>query len=264
MTKFVEPSPGPAIWQGVFASWKEACHAADSVEATFAGDRWLQRMTEQLRDYRSAQCGGVAPPPRPTNLPWLAAMTSPHCIVDFGGASGWCFDYLVNVIPSLSMASYIVVETPRVVAFMQASGLQEAPVTFVEAGQAHGRCDILYCNSVLQYFPTNAPVIDLIARTQPSHVLLDDLLAAPDDDWFSTQCNYDVTIPHRFIGLNRILRDLDEVGYDLRLCAPHQSPIRGLVGALPMTNLPAALRIRQASSVWLTSRDLRGAVEFNQ
>ncbi len=253
MTQFAANEARPAICDGVFATWDDACRASDTVQDTFAGERWLKRMTQQLEDYRAEyRAHGTARPPRPTNLPFVAAMTSPHAVIDIdlGGSSGWwCWDYLTHTVPQLAIEAYTIVENERVVEYMTQSGLQAAPVTYTASGCGLGRCDLLYCNSVLQYFGSNAPLLDLVEQTTPTHILLDDLLAGRDGDWFSRQRNYDVSIPHRFIGLKPLLADLKGRGYRLSLKVPHLSPIRGMLTTLPMDNLPEPYRIRYASSL---------------
>lgn len=81
------------------------------------------------------------------------------------------------------------------------------------------------------------------------HIRLDDLLANKEEDSFSTQRYYDTSIPHRFIGLKRLLSDLSALGYHAHLQAPHVFPTLGLLTPLAMENLPEQHRIRYAPSV---------------
>jgi putative methyltransferase (TIGR04325 family) len=238
------------VWEGVFTSWQEACAAAAPPDASFSSDRWLARVAAQLTDYRrDREQHGTALPPRPSNLPWLAALSRPSRIVDFGGSSGWCWDYLQASVPNLPVTSYIIVEQPALVEYAREAGLHGPPVTYTSDAAALGPCDLLYCNSVLQYFGSNGPLLNLVVRTRPRHVLLDDLLANADADSFSTQRYYDTAMPHRFVGLARLRADMRDCGYRMIVAVPHLSPIRGVLGELPMSNLPPSFRVRYSSSV---------------
>ena len=209
-------------------------------------------MTEQLLHYREEYgIDGRGLPPRPCNLPWVCALTLPMTILDFGGSSGWCYDYVRNNVPDLALEGYAVVETPEVASYMSTSGLHSAPVTYATAEEISAPFDLLYCNSVLQYFGSNAPLLSLVERCQPSHILLDDLLANSEEDTFSRQRYYETMIPHRFIGLARLRAELAERGYRLMVQVPHASPVFGVLQPLPMEALPAAHRIRYAVSLLL-------------
>jgi putative methyltransferase (TIGR04325 family) len=243
-------TPRIVVWEGVFDSWEEACQTSATPEGGFSTDRWLRRMTDQLTQYRQEYgTHGVALPPRPTNLPWVCAITRPRILVDFGGSSGWCWDYLRHTVADPTIEAYVIVETVRVVEHMEQSGLHTAPVSYVTAASVLPRCDLLYCNSVLPYFGSNAEFLDVVERTDPAHVLLDDLLANAEHDTYSRQRYYDLAMPHRFIGLRQLTSELQELGYRTYINTPHPSPILGVFQPLPMENLPATHRIRYASSV---------------
>jgi putative methyltransferase (TIGR04325 family) len=247
------------IWEGVFRTWEEASGSSSAAESAFSSDRWIARMTQQLQDYRRERAVHfVALPPRPTNLPWLCATTRPRTILDFGGSSGWCWDYLHDVVQDLQLESYVIVETSAVVEQMQRSQLHGPPVFYTTDPAGLGVHDILYSNSVLQYFGTNAPILDLVAQVRPLYVLLDDLFANDDLDSFSTQVYYGVAMPHRFIGLAKLRDEMDHLGYVARLRAPFTYPIRGVVGPLPMENLPKEFRVKYASSVLFERKQGRG------
>lgn len=243
------------IWEGVFDTWEEAWASSSATEVAFSSDRWIARMTQQLDDYRlECTLHGMVLPPRPTNLPWLCAMTRPRTILDFGGSSGWCWDYLRDVVRDLQIESYTIIETSAVVDYMRRSKLHGPPVTYMTNATGLGAQDILYSNSVLQYFGTNAPILELVAQVRPSHVLLDDLFANDDHDSYSTQVYYGVVMPHRFIGVANLSEQMDRLGYVTRLRAAFSYPVRGVLGPLPMENLPPDFRVRYASSVLFERR----------
>ena len=257
MTEGKEPAR-PFIWRGVYPTWEAACAAADSEngERAFRSARWLDRITQQLIDYRTAFTEHrMALPPRPSNLPLVCAMSGAATVVDLGGSSGWSWDYLFNSLPTNQIASYVIVELESVVQHMRESGLHGATVSYQTSAEPLERCDVLYSNSVLQYFPSNSPLLSLVARTRPQVILLDDLVAHGDDDFFTTQTYFDSAIPYRFIGLGQLLRDLSELGYRGVLRGPYASPIRGAVDPFEMSNFPEEKRIRYSSTLLLSRVD---------
>ena len=229
---------------------REAASAIGS--SGFSGEHWLTRITQQLSDYRDEfRQHGIAMPPRPSCLPLVCAMADPSRIIDFGGSSGWCWDYLKNSLPALRISSYCVVETEAVVDFMIRSGIHVDPVSYSSLSGCIDSFDLLYCNSVLQYFGSNGLFLSLVKRSDPKYILLDDLVAKGDDDFFSVQPYHGCAMPVRFIGLKRLLQELSDSGYVEIARYPYASPIGGVVKPLEMGNFPGKNRIRYSLSVFL-------------
>lgn len=252
MTDHSKTAASARVWDGLFDTWEQACAAAPKLEEAFRSERWMNRIVQQLQEYRALHSKyGIALPPRPCNLPWVCATTLSRSIVDFGGSSGWCHDHLRHTLQDHFVSSYVIVEVERIVEHMTRAGLHAAPVTYKTAADSLEPCDLLYCNSVLQYFASNAPLLDLIGRVRPGYILLDDLLAKGETDFFSTQANYDTPMPHRFLGLRQLHSELRSVGYQPMLAVPFASPILGLVKPLPMENFPEKFQLRHSVSVLL-------------
>jgi putative methyltransferase (TIGR04325 family) len=241
------------VWDGVYATWQEACAAAQAIGGSgLGGDTWFQRITGQLTDYREElRQHGIAMPPRPSNLPMLCAMTRPGTIVDFGGSSGWCWDHLRQSGSGHTVSSYVVVETPEVVEHMKRAALHAAPVRYQTAEEPLGAADLLYCNSVLQYFGSNDAFLSLIERTRSEFILLDDLAADTDKDFFTTQMFRGSAIPYRFLGLQTLLHDLAARGYLALARYPYASPVKGVVAPMAMENFPPSKQLRYSSSILL-------------
>jgi putative methyltransferase (TIGR04325 family) len=243
------------IWDGPFQTWEEACSAArnnDLSPPAFTNERWLQRITQQLVDYRTEfRQFEIAQPPRPCNLPLVCAMTSPSSIIDFGGSSGWCWDYLQNCLPRHEISSYAIVEQESVVKHMQCSGLHGDNVNYQTLDDPLAQCDLLYSNSVLQYFESNAPLLSLIERVTPIYIFLEDTYAKGKADFFGTQSNFDSDIPYRFIGLEKLLKELSSLGYHEMIKIPYASPILGVMKPLPMENFPEKKQFRYSLSILL-------------
>lgn len=246
-----------SVWSGFYPTWLGACAAAEAIggKGLESGD-WLERITEQLINYRDElRLYGVAIPPRPSSLPPHCALTRPADIIDFGGSSGWCWDYLQESGAGETVSSYTVVETQYVVDVMKLKGLQSGPVCFQTLEEPLSVVDTLYCNSVLQYFGSNDVFLTLVDRTQPKFILLEDLVATPNEDFFSIQLFHQSAIPYRFIGLQGLLDSLDARGYCLIARYPYVSTVRGLLTVLPMDDFESSKQIRHSSSVLLKRVD---------
>ncbi len=248
-------TPAPTIWNGPYPTWVAACSAAKShniAQPAFTSERWLQRITQQLLDYRNEfRQYAIAQPPRPCNLPWVVALTSPRSIVDFGGSSGWAMDYLQNTLTTHKINSYAIVELESVVKYMQSSGLHGDVVSYQTLDNPPKPCDLLYSNSVLQYFESNAPLLSLIESATPEYILLEDLYAKGEEDFFGTQNYYDQAIPVKFIGLGDLLKELSSMGYQQLLQCPYSSPILGVSKPLPMENYPETFQLHYSLSILL-------------
>ena len=252
MVDQLQTSAPDCIWKGIYPTWDEACKAAKNVGGDgLGGDCWFQRITQQISDYRDEfRQYGIAMPPRPRNLPLVCAMTSPKTILDFGGSSGWCWDYLLNSLPQNRVSYYAVVETDEVVNYMKKSGLHKAPVNY-PLNDPLESCDLLYCKSVLQYLGSNAPLLSLIERTTPQFILLEDLVVKGEDDFFSVQSFRDSAIPYRFLGLHKLLQELSHSGYIESLRYPYASPVLGAIKPLEMGNFPESKQLRYSSNILL-------------
>lgn len=249
----IPPKEAPQyIWNGVHPTWDDACDAAKALGkgGGLGGDRWFLRIRQQLLDYRNEfRQYGIAMPPRPSSLPLVCAMINPKTILDFGGSSAWCFDYLQNSIPDHGVKSYNVVETEDVVKYMNRSELHCPPVKFKTMNDQIDSCDLLYCNSVLQYLGSNASLLSLIKRTMPEYILLEDLIAKGDDDFFSVQNFYNSGISYRFLGLKKLLSELTYSGYTERVRYPYASPFSGVIKPFVMDNFPSEKQIRYSLSI---------------
>ena len=241
------------IWKSIYPTWSDACEAAKAIGGGgLSGERWFQRITQQISDYRGElRDYGIAMPPRASNLPLVCAMSDPTAIVDFGGSSGWCWDYLQNSLFKNRVSSYVVVETDEVVNYMKKSGIHNAPVKYASLKDPLDQCDLLYSNSVLQYFGSNASLLSLIERTIPQYILLEDLVVKSEDDFFSVQSYRGSAIPYRFLGLQKLLKELSCSGYKELARYPYFSPVLGVIKPLEMSNFPEENQLRYSQSILL-------------
>jgi putative methyltransferase (TIGR04325 family) len=222
------PTPTP-IFSGYFSDWSSVCEACKDFErgsntiVAFDSNRWMKRQHDMLALARQ----GIYP--RPTNLPLLAAITSPKFIVDLGGGGAWTSELVTNSRLG-KFKSYLVLEIPSVCkefsqVFASDSGvsfyssISEAPPWMIS------RTDILYSNSTLQYFPDDSILLALVSSLSPSYILLDDFQSSIADTFFTLQNYYGLNIPYRFSNLGELLVRYSELGYELLVSSDYASPI---------------------------------------
>lgn len=253
-------TPATIIWNGPYQTWAKACSAAKNYnknQPAFSSEQWSKRIKQQLLDYRSEfKQYAIAQPPRPCNLPWVVALTMASSIVDFGGSSGWAMDYLQNTLATHKINSYAIVELESVVKCMQDSGLHGKAVSYQTLDNPLKPCDLLYSNSVLQYFESNAPLLSLIERSLPKYIFLEDLVSKSDEDFFGVQSYYNSGIPYRFLGLGNLFKELSSMGYHELVQTPYASPVLGVIKPLPMENFPERFQLRYSLSVLLKKEQL--------
>ena len=129
---------------------------------------------------------------------------------------------------------------------MRQSGLHKKLIEFKTINDLIPQSDLLYCNSVLQYFSSNVEFISLIKKVMPEYIFLEDLVATSDDDFFSVQNYYHTGIPYRFIGLTNLLNEFSEQGYQEIFRSPYPSIIEGVIKPFGMANFPKSKRIRHS------------------
>ena len=138
---------------------------------------------------------------------------------------------------------------------MKDSGLHSDPVYYQTLEDPLDYCDLLYCNSVLQYFASNTPLLSLLERTTPDFVFLEDVIAKGEEDVFTTQSFFDSAIPYRLLGIGRLLNELSHLGYHELIRCPYASPILGVVKPFEMENFPASKRLRYSLSILLSKSE---------
>lgn len=244
----------PIIWEGVYETLEEA----QAKGTGFTSERWMERITGQLLNYRKEiETHSLVMPARMTDLPFLAALTDAHKIIDFGGSSGWTYDFLKKTMPQNTIYDYVIVEIEEVVCRMQAASLHAAPVSYVTntskldwkrgAGKRGGGADIFYTNSVLQYVYDDAVMLEVLEELQPYWLLIEDFMGGDFDNYFSLQNYYESRIPIRFRNRQDFIKGLN--GYDLILSKPYAAEILGIAQELPMDNFPIDKRVRYGETM---------------
>ncbi|EMY76317.1 methyltransferase, TIGR04325 family [Leptospira weilii serovar Ranarum str. ICFT] len=239
------------IWDGVFLSWEEAVRSAGGTdgEKGFSNERWFERILDQLNSFRSEiKEFGIAVPPRPTNLPTVISLTNSKSIVDLGGSSGWIYDYLNSITLFSKIKKYSILEVPDIVSRSKRFG-HSGKVQYFTNYKKIRSCDLFYTNSVIQYFPTNEYLLEIIGQVKPKFILVDDLYAGNNEEFFSNQIRYEKRIPHRFLNFEKFRKEVSKKGYRLILKQPFNTPILGQYQPKPMDHFPKEYRLRYSLSV---------------
>ena len=110
------------IWEGIYDNWEEIA----AKQSAFREKRWIEAIGQQLIDYNKEKKEfGIAIPPRPTNLPIVCALLKIHKIIDFGGSSGWNYEYLRDVVQSVDLELYDVIELNEINIIFKNSNLRK-------------------------------------------------------------------------------------------------------------------------------------------
>jgi putative methyltransferase (TIGR04325 family) len=241
------------LWRGPYLSWGEAEEAISIEgvrEANFESSQWISRIISQLQSYRNeTQQYGNALPPRPCNLPMIHSIIGSKKIIDYGGSSGWAWEYLKNSIPNPQVESYTVIELTEIANRLRAYGLHQDKVfNYKTIDSEFEYCDLLYANSILQYQKDNSELVKLIHKTNPSYIFLEDVYCVDNREFFGLQKYYGEEFITRFSDFKKISEDLNKFGYELILKCPYSSPINGVHSHLPMENFPSDFRLRFSTS----------------
>ncbi|UZN08532.1 methyltransferase, TIGR04325 family [Leptospira santarosai] len=239
------------VWEGVFHSWEDAVRSAGGAdgEEGFSNEQWFERISSQLNSFRSEfDRFGIAVPPRPTNLSTVVALTKSKTILDIGGSSGWIYDYLNSIILPNKIKRYSILEVPDIVSISKKFNHSDKVRYYRDYDKIHS-CDLLYTNSVIQYFPSNEFLLKIIQKATPQFILIDDLYAGDNDEFFSNQISYGKRIPHRFLSFEKFRKEISKQGYRLILKQPFNTPILGQYQPKPMDHFPKEYRLRYSLAV---------------
>lgn len=222
-------TPQTPIFAGYFIDWTSACEASNNsrqglnVIAPFDSDRWMTRQYEMLASARK----GIYP--RPSNLPKLAAHINSKFILDFGGGSGWTAELVADVGED-NFESYVVLEIPSVCREFSRVFTPNSGVSFISSVSdvpysMASHTDILYSNSVLQYFPDNSKLVEIVSSLSPNYILLDDVQTSTSETFYTLQNYYGISIPYRFSNFEQFVKTCLDLGYELQQKSDFSSPI---------------------------------------
>ena len=222
LTKVITP-----VFQGYFSNWSSACKSANDLRGNnliepFDSTRWMARQREMLELARSGKYA------RPTNLPLLSSSLMAEYIVDLGGGSGWTSELLTKL--KSVKTNYIVLEIPSVCEEFSKDFTSNSRVTFFSVmsdapKQMISSTDVLYSNSVIQYFEDDSNLMELVSFLSPKYILLDDFQSSTGDTFYSLQNYYGVFMPYRFMNFQDIKIACERLGYELIFKSEYPNPI---------------------------------------
>ena len=203
-------------WSGIYEHFRDVpvhdgvfdCRLIDGMVATTAA------AAEETRS-------GQTPSSWHQPLALLAAVTAANTgavrILDFGGGAGSGFVQILGSLPSRTRIDYHVVDLPEMCDKARNIFPGESRIHFhTELQHVWTEVDILYVNSVLQYFENyRAKITELCARKAPL-VLLSRLAAGSNPTFATQQVNIPGQIlPYWFINRDEVVKIMADEGYDL-------------------------------------------------
>lgn len=236
------------IWEGIYENWEEI----SAKRSAFCEKRWIEAIGKQLIDYNKEKKEfGIAIPPRPTNLPIVCALLNIKKIIDFGGSSGWNYEYMKDVVHNIDLEIYDVIELKEINIVFKNSNFRkpEEIIKHLSIDEIKNNYDLLYINSALQYFKDNTILEKLINISKAKYLLFDDLFAGDIPDYITIQKYYDSSIPIRFMNFTKFNSFLSHINYRILFEMPYYTKFFGSYMPQPMSNFPKRYRIRYSKSI---------------
>ena len=155
-------------------------------------------------------------------LPELLPEIKIQNIIDYGGGPGWIWAYLLKMNLGSNL-NYFNIELSSSRILNETAGVTLPRMNFVDSGDSLnliGEQNLLYSNSVLQYFEDNSNFIKVIAESDPTFIVLDDVIGSTEE-FFSLQNYYGYYQIHRFLNISELTRQICEKGYKLSVQKPY-------------------------------------------
>ena len=241
-------------WEGVYKNWDEA----NSKGKGFIGKRWASRITNQLEKYKEEirLYGKYAIPPRPSSLPFLYSIDKFNTIADFGGSSGWLWYYFNNCFPKSKLDEYIIIENENICkVFDKSSYHKKRPIRYSTMDKFNSKCEVFYTNSTIQYINDDESFINLIIKTNPRYILIEDFIGGAFDDYYSTQIYYKDRIPVKFRNEKKFINKIENLSFDIIFSDNYVTKIRGIMQPFPMSKIPKSKRIRFGKTILFKQRN---------
>jgi putative methyltransferase (TIGR04325 family) len=206
------------IWQGKFDNYVDALMVANQQNSLtnfksaggFDSQKWHKKQLQMLETAREPQL------PRPTTILEVLEPGKYDNLIDLGGGPAWLWAYLIKT-NSVTNLNYFNIELDSsTLAFGYL--VNDLPnMKFINLDEVHslkGSRNLLYSNSVLQYFQDNSELLRIVEDAKPLTIILDDV-AGEQEEFFSLQNYYGFFQVNRFINLNEIIQQLCNAGYQL-------------------------------------------------
>lgn len=160
--------------------------------------------------------------PRPSTITEYLTSEKFENLIDLGGGPGWIWAYLLKTNQAVNL-SYFNVElaSSRLAFDYLTKNLPKMKfVELKELTELKGAKNLVYANSVLQYFESNSELLKLIQLTDPKCIILDDIAGAKDE-FYSLQNYYGYLQVNRFANINKTIEEIARLGYSLLIRKPY-------------------------------------------
>lgn len=181
-----------------------------NVSEVWLSARWIERQKYFLERSLLGEF------PRYSSLPSLLKSSCETLnVVDYGGGSGWLYHSIKSL--KVKIKKYTVIE---ILDLHEYCGKQHLDYLFIATSEFRGRIipkgdNVLYLNSVIQYFESIETLSRIIEAVKPKYVLIDDLTFASGSEFFAFQKYYEDRIPYRFQGRDSLLKTMMQFELDL-------------------------------------------------
>ena len=213
------------IWQFRFETFLEAYSLQNSKNQEnsevktggFESKEWKSRQIEMLNLALKAKL------PRSTTIAEFLATQRYTNLIDFWGGPGWIWAWLVksNLQGNLNYLNLELESSRLAFEYLEQTLPRMKYIKFDDLSCISKAKNMLYANSILQYFENNTHLLKVINATNPITIVLDDV-AGSNEDFFSLQNYYGYFQVNRFLSIDRLIEEISELGYQLILCRPYE------------------------------------------
>jgi putative methyltransferase (TIGR04325 family) len=212
------------IWQFRFDSYREARLLTDEFNLSLQNDRlggfdsteWHGKQLAMLEIALDSKL------PRPSTITEFLTSEKFENLIDLGGGPGWIWAYLLKTNQAVNLSYFNVELASSRLAFDHLAKVLPR-MKFVELGELielKGKKNLVYANSVLQYFESNSELLKLIELTDPKYIILDDIAGAKDE-FYSLQNYYGYLQVNRFANIEKTIEEIAQLGYSLLIRKPY-------------------------------------------
>ncbi len=206
------------IFQECFSTYEQAFDFCEksNIGKKFPADVWQVRQLEFLRKSRL----GISP--RAESISEILAKEKDLKIVDFGGGSGWLFQYLKAL--GYDANCLAIVETDESISWFNKGNIDSVWKTNKELTELelNGQKEVFYSNSCIQYVDKIEPFLGLILKKPWTYLILEDIPNLENRDIWTCQNYYGYLSPYHFFNINSLISLIENFGFKLTLNSEYQ------------------------------------------
>jgi len=235
-------------WSGVYTNLE---NLPQEEMPAFLSERWLNQIHTQLNEYRDAS---NSPPPRASDLPLIATLLGASSILDFGGSSGWTYEYIKKTSPTSAnkIKKYSIYELPKVCEYFSNLSVHPIQVSYLSNLENISHHEIFYSNSMIQYMLEDDELQTCVRNSTAKMLIFENFLGGDFGDYYSEQNYYQYKIPLIFRNITKFIMQIENLGYRLIIRKTYPEPIRGVIKKFNMDNFPEHLRVEYGVTLMFT------------